>query len=178
VLLAVAIGCGGKAQSVADSGDGSASSGVDGSSGGGIPSVVTSGDDDASVQSSDGQSPSGTSDSGQGAKSDAEAVPGASCGQRLPCAVDIACSVTTDCTFGIWGGSCGGGCTTLTYGVSTANTVICPVEACPPGPACPVDATTYVATQQDCRLVANRQDVAVACVNGQCTTYAVDAGSE
>jgi len=66
----------------------------------------------------------------------------------------------------------------LTYGVSTMNTVTCPVEACPPGPMCPVDATTYVATQQDCRFVANQQDVAVACVNGQCTTYAVDAGSE
>jgi hypothetical protein len=183
-LLMVVLGCGGKTGGAAAGGDGSASSS-------GTSSATSSG---MTEQNSEGASSSGaTSSGGSGSGSeggsagnlDAE-IPDAfpvSCAQFTfvlqpdaapnTCAVspaDVACNTNSDCSTYVWG--CG--CIEEVYGVNTSSTVRC---TWPPCPLCSsADASGYYT--EDCKLVSELQNVAVACVNGQCMTYAPDAGSE
>jgi hypothetical protein len=155
-LFILALGCGGKAQ--AGSGDGGGS-GSSGSSGGG----------------------SGSS-SGSGGIVAAE-IPDAfpvRCAQYTfvldpdaaanTCAftpADVACSTNADCTTYV-DVQCS--CISPIYGVSTSSTARCTPPPCPQSD-CSSGASGFYT--QDCQLVPNQQDVAVACVDHQCMTYAV-----
>ncbi len=85
---------------------------------------------------------------------------------------DVACDASTDCIpYTVT--QCG--CVDGVYGLNTTNMVKCVAPPCappPPGSAgCQPDNSGFEA--QDCRLAADLQQVAVACVDHQCMTYAV-----
>jgi hypothetical protein len=90
---------------------------------------------------------------------------------------DIACTTDDDCKpYYVRGcSSCG---VFAVVGQSQMNTVNCPVPPCVP-PSQPVPPCVDAGyTTQSCQFVSHYSDVAAACVNGQCMTYAVDGGSE
>jgi hypothetical protein len=83
---------------------------------------------------------------------------------------DVACESTNDCVVNLIPLCCGSDA----VGANRDASFLCPPQNCPPPPPPgPVnDCTPSVATE-DCRVVAARQNVGVACVNHQCLTYAV-----
>jgi hypothetical protein len=80
---------------------------------------------------------------------------------------DVACTETSDCVIYTLG-TCG--CVTPVYGVNRSSAVRC-VYNCPPPPpppGCPSEGRVT----QTCQVVDDPTEVEVACVNGQCVTYA------
>lgn len=61
-------------------------------------------------------------------------------------------------------------CFDSVYGVNKENTVRCPPPPCPPPQ--PPGCTTGGLVTQDCNIVTGSQQVAAACVDHQCMTYA------
>ncbi|MGO9836471.1 MAG: hypothetical protein ACLP1X_19905 [Polyangiaceae bacterium] len=92
-------------------------------------------------------------------------------------AADVACTTSEDCEPHYCRGCaiCG---VFLVVGLSKTNTVECVSLPCapPPQPVPPCVDSGF--TTQDCQFVSSFQQIAIACVNQQCMTYAGDAGSE
>lgn len=86
---------------------------------------------------------------------------------------DVACNANEDCTVYVKA-NCS--CVKAAFGVNTASTAYCSGDLpCPPPepgtPGCVSDASGL--GTQDCKLVPGLQQVAVACVNHRCLTYAI-----
>jgi hypothetical protein len=91
---------------------------------------------------------------------------------------DVECNSTTDCTSYV---KVGCGCFSPVYGVNNKNTVKCFAPPCigqisADGGIYTCPADTFGLYTQDCQFVADSQNVAVACVNHQCLTYAAVRG--
>ncbi len=81
---------------------------------------------------------------------------------------DVACTESGDC---VPYTRLGCSCIDAVYGVTRSNMVRCAAPPCPPPPeGCP--ASGFVT--QSCQVVNDLSQVAVACVNGQCKTYATN----
>ena len=185
----------GAADASSESGGSSGSSGAGAGSSGSSGSSGTSSSGSGGASGSGGGSSSGSSSSGGGADADAPdalpetggavdaAVPDglpADCGELTlmlrpdaapnTCAftpADVACDTSDNC-FAYTMIGCG--CIDGIYGLNKAETVRCIPPPCPP----PINGCTVSGFEtQDCQVVATQQDVAVACVNHECVTYAV-----
>jgi hypothetical protein len=104
-------------------------------------------------------------------------LPDAAPGMCLVTPADVACEASDDCEPNYVRGCAICGVFSV-YGLSKVNTLSCPPPPCapPPQPVPPCVDSGF--TTQDCRFVVSYEDIAVACVDGQCMTYAADAGSE
>jgi hypothetical protein len=96
-------------------------------------------------------------------------------------AADVACDASADCVPWTSVITCGVGCGVLPVigvnhgGASKVNAPTCPRPLCPApqGPA-PVSCGPDSGLEtQDCKLVHDRQHVAIACVSGQCMASGV-----
>jgi hypothetical protein len=159
---------------------GAASSGSGSSSDGGSPSGSGSGSSSGSSSVSESRGDAGTAGTFDAETPDA--FP-ASCAHypllldpdAAPntCAftpADVACDANADCTQYVVT-HCGCGVDPV-YGVNTANTIGCAPSQCPP-PQGGCSDDPFGLYTQDCQVVPHSQNVAVACVNHQCTTFAV-----
>jgi hypothetical protein len=92
-------------------------------------------------------------------------------------AADVGCTTSEDCEPHYCRGCaiCG---VFLVAGLSKTNTVECPDLPCEVPFPQPVPCVDSGFTTQDCQFVSSFQQIAVACVNQQCMTYAGDAGAE
>jgi hypothetical protein len=104
-------------------------------------------------------------------------LPDASPDTCLVSAADLVCQTNEDCEpyFRRGCAICG---VFSVIGLNKSNTVQCPAPPCAP-PSQPVPPCVDSGfTTQSCQFVASYTDIAVACVNQQCMTYAASAGSE
>lgn len=104
-------------------------------------------------------------------------LPEAASEASLAAAASVACSTSTDCEPRYCRGCaiCG---VFPVVGLNKMHALSCVPPPCapPPQPVPPCVDSGF--TTQDCQFVATFQQIAVACVNQQCMTYAADAGSE
>ena len=85
---------------------------------------------------------------------------------------DVACTTTADCVVTGCGNCCPGG--GYVFGVNESSAFMCFPGGCPP----PSDECSPGLWSQDCRSATALADVEVACINGECRTFATssDAG--
>lgn len=187
MLVALALGCGGRTYAVPDGGGSHAAS--SGSSRGRSDAGAASGTGSGSTSSPRG-SDAGADSTASGVQCGVPALADASevhCGDAgtfalytggapYNCEVkpaDVACNASSDCV-AYPAGQCA--CVAPAFGVNAACGLSCPPPPCPPH-ACPV--TGFLT--QDCQLVSNLANVAVDCIDHQCLTRAVaplDAGHD
>jgi hypothetical protein len=84
---------------------------------------------------------------------------------------NVACESTSDCIVNLLPMCCG----SAAVGVNRDASLVClPPNGClPPPPGSGIASCSPSVATEDCRVVAARQYVGVACVNNHCMTYAV-----
>jgi hypothetical protein len=177
------VACGGKTEGAAATGDAAATgSNPDGA----VPSPVAAATTDGAIIV-DGLDGGATAESEAGPNVLAAEAPDAfpdDCATALPvfakyasgppCQLspsNVACESTNDCVVTLIPLCCG----SEAVGVNKDASLVClPPNGClPPPPGSGIAPCSPSVATEDCRTVAARQDVGVACVNQQCLTYAV-----
>jgi len=186
VAVLATVACGGKTGGAAATADAAATrSQPDGA----VPSPAADATTDGAIGIVDGQSDAAAAESGAGPDAFASEVPDAfpdDCATALPVLAEyfaagtptcrlspgnVACESTNDCVVYPIGLCCG----IDAVGVNRDASLICPPQNCPPKPppGSEVECSPGSIATEDCRVVAARQYVGVACVNNQCLTYAI-----
>jgi len=130
---------------------------------------------DAGLGDDEGESGTGTSTSDQDAGNScvhaffADPEAGADAGPYTLTPEDVACTTTADCVVTGCGNCCPGG--GYVFGVNESSAFMCFPGGCPP----PSDECSPGLWSQDCRSATALADVEVACINGECRTFATSS---
>jgi hypothetical protein len=183
VAVLATVACGGKTGGTAATGDAAAArSHPDGA----VPPAAADAATDGAIGIVDGQSDAAATESGAGPDAFVTEVPDAfpdDCATALPVLAEeyaathcqlspgnVACESTKDCVVELLPLCCGSDA----VGVNRDASLFCasPNGCLPPPPGSGIAPCSPSVATEDCRVVAARQYVGVACVNNQCLTYA------